>query len=210
MRSGMTTCALLASLALVAPALAYDQTWYRAAGWSGEYPGGFTLTADARVMIRDAPDRDAPQAIACDLKAKATYHPWNEVRVKSDHLEFLSYSKIVPFAVKTPFVADVTSDPGNNDSRLKLKKGDRWNYLVYGAEGMFVMEYRGKRYSAGQELIDNSEALDQAAADTPQDEWLGLTCANGTRGWILRSDVAGTEPFTSPNITEYGRAEDAP
>jgi hypothetical protein len=201
---------LLLASGLTFPALAYDDTWYRANGWSGEYPDGFTMTADAVVSARATPDPDAQATISCALKKGATYHQWNETRVKADGLDFVTFSRIVPYATTQKLTADVTRDRDGTALKLKLAKGARWDYLIYGSEGFFLMRYKGVAYQAGQDLAEKSRALDTAANEAKPDEWLALPCANGDRGWILFADLAGNDAFGSPNITEYGQAADAP
>ena len=71
-------------------ARAYDGTWYRADFWSGEYPAGFTLTADVSIQIRLEPVPDAPPTVRCDLSRNATYHPWNGARIADRKLKFVS------------------------------------------------------------------------------------------------------------------------
>ncbi len=192
------------------PALAYDSSWFRSDTWSGEYPNGFTMLADKSIAIRAEPDPAAPSNVTCDLKKNATYHPWNESRSRSDELKFVSFSKIAPYEMTKAYTAAVTRESDQAEVRLKLKKGARWNYLVYGAEGSFLMEYGGVRYFADQDLAEKARSLDPSADEVKPDEWLGLVCANGSKGWLLMREIPEGSGFGSPNIKEYGAAEDAP
>jgi hypothetical protein len=87
MRALMSRFPFLATFLLVlsaaVPVKAYDASWYKSDGWSGEYPYGFTMAKDTTILIRETLDRDAPKTMSCDLKKGATYHQWNSDRVKS-------------------------------------------------------------------------------------------------------------------------------
>lgn len=197
--------------AAVLPAAAgYDETWYEAPFWPGEYPTGFTMTADVTSAIRPAPDPDLPRSVACELRARATYHPWNLTRVEADQLEFRSYTPIVRYRVTTPVSAFAFAED-DSELTLDLKPGQEWDYLAYLAEGMFLMKLDGKTYTVGQDLADASAEVSPADdGGTAAHLWLRLTCANGATGWLMISDVEGQPGFDTPNITGYGSAEDAP
>src|SRR5450759_3137930 len=85
----------LFAVGAAAPAFAYDASWYKATGWSGEYPNGFTMATDVSINIRASLNSDAPKSVPCLLREGATYHQWNKKRVASDRLEFVSFTKIV-------------------------------------------------------------------------------------------------------------------
>ncbi len=198
-----------ALLAAASPAFAYDQSWYRAEFWGGEYPHGFTLSEDVTTPIRAEPDPAAAPSIDCALKKGETYHPWNAERVAASGLAFVTYSLKVPYEIVTPIETDIYPQSEGDAETHAFKAGEQWTYLTYLAEGSFLMAFSGKTYSAEQELIDASkEAGDIAIGDTPDDEWMQLTCANGATGWLLLSDVVNEPAFGGPNITEYGKAED--
>jgi hypothetical protein len=200
--------ATIVALALgTAPALAYDDTWYRSNGWGGEYPNGFTMTADTAIEIRADADPASTAGIACLLNRDATYHQWNQPRVEKDKLEFVTFSKIEAYRLKKNFTADAQPNDGSKDVKLRFRKGDQWEFLTYIGEGFFLMRYRGAVYQAGQELVEASNPL--GASDAHQvDEWLNLTCANGATGWLLFADTEDKPGFGPPNITDYGNATD--
>ncbi len=50
--------AFLPAVGAAGPAFSYDASWYKARGWSGEYPDGFTMAADVTLNIRGSPDLD--------------------------------------------------------------------------------------------------------------------------------------------------------
>jgi hypothetical protein len=62
---------LTASQGLDRPNAKYDASWYRANGWSGEYPDGFTMASNVTAKIRGSLYLDAPKSIACVLRAVA-------------------------------------------------------------------------------------------------------------------------------------------
>jgi hypothetical protein len=203
----MLKAAILVLALGVAPALAYDGSWYRSNGWGGEYPNGFTMTGDTAVEMRGEADPAAPAATACLLRKDATYHQWNEARVASDKLEFVTFSRIEKYRLKKNFTADVQADKDGSDVKLRLKKGDAWEFLTYIGEGFFLMRYRGAVYQAGQDLAEASDPLAGSDAHAV-DEWLKLTCANGATGWLLFADTQDKPGFGPPNITDYGHAAD--
>lgn len=157
---------------------AYDSTWYKADGWSGEYPNGFSVVAKkVSVPARAEMDLDSPRSIQCSVPYLAVYHPWNGKR----KARFVTMSKIVTLTVKQDFIFE---DEG---TRIPLKQGDTIEYLVYNAEGWFTVRIKGKEYSADQALFDNLEQVDRSAFR--QDEWLNITCRSGAKAWILLDDL---------------------
>lgn len=197
---------VLASLTLSAPALAYDDTWYRTDFWAGEYPNGFTLAEDVTVKIRKEALPAAPQDIDCALKKGATYHPWNGERVKSDKLDFVSYVRKVTYKIKSPAKVLLQDEKKEADREIDFKPGDTWTWLTYYGEGMFRMEFDGTEYAADQALFDVSD--DKGDREHKEDEWLKLACANGASGWLLLADVMEQAPFDRLNFPEYGKAPD--
>ena len=190
--------------------LAYDDTWYRLPAWPGEYPDGFTMSADTTVAIRPLPEPGAEPGIPCLLRKHATYHPWNAARVGSDALEFVSFTRIEEYRLKEDHETYAqTADEATIDMVFDLKKGDRWSYLAHLGEGAFLMKLRGVIYVAGQDLIEVSSRVD-GAAEAATDEWLKLTCADGATGWLLFDEIVETPSFGPPNILGYGEAADGP
>ena len=204
---------VLLSSAQSAPASAsgYDASWYKTGFWAGEYPRGVTLTKNVTTQIRAEPDPDAPTAIGCALEKGATYHPWNEKRVVSSGLEFISYAPIVTYEIKKPSTFTLRDEKTDTEIKISFGKGDEWTYLTYYAEGMFKMTFKGTSYTAEQDLIEASKEkggkASQKARET--DEWLKLTCANGASGWLLLGEVLGQPGFSEPEILDYGKASDA-
>jgi hypothetical protein len=176
--------ALFLALALLplGASAAYDSTWFKADGWSGEYPNGISVVAKkTSVPARAEMDLEAPANIQCGLPYLAVFHPWNAKRKAS----YVTMSKIVILTVKQDFVFE---DEG---TKINLKKGDTIEYLVYGAEGWFTVRINGKIYGADQSLFDQVEPVDQSAFR--QDEWLNVRCRNGKKGWILLDDLTKTD-----------------
>src|ERR1700730_8502363 len=131
----------LLGMSAAVPAIAYDASWYKANGWSGEYPYGFTMAKDVTVTIRESLDPNAPKTISCQLKKGANYHQWNRKRVESDQLEFISFTKIQTYEIKLSFKADVTRGSDGGKATINFKKGDRWFFLVYFGEGSFLFRF---------------------------------------------------------------------
>jgi len=184
----------------------YDDTWYRASFWSGEYPAGFTVVKDTTVQLRPRLDPSAEKTIACDLPARATYQPWNRERVEEQGLTFVSFTRIGDYRVTKPFAGSFYRNDDATQVDVSLKPGDTWRYLVYFAEGAFLMEYEGVRYDGNQDLIGYSQQMGDAAG---YHEWLRINCPNNQWGWLNMGDISlDDDSFASPNITGYGEAKD--
>ena len=202
--------AFLPAVGAAGPALSYDASWYRAEGWSGEYPDGFTMAMDVTFNIRETPDLDAPKSMSCLLRKGSTYHQWNKKRVVSDRLEFISFTKIATYELKAGFTVEVSRESDGRDTTIEFKKGDRWSYLAYLAEGIFLMKFGEIVYEAGQDLFEKSTEVG-APAKSEQgmyEEWLKLKCANGAVGWIFVNEIKNAPGFSAANITAYGVASD--
>jgi hypothetical protein len=193
-----------------APARAYDSSWHKATGWSGEYPNGFTIARDLTIDIRAMPDPDAPKSVACRLKKGATYHQWNSKRVAADHLEFISFTKIRTYRITDKLTVRLERQADGRQAAVTFRKGDTWSFLAALAEGSFLMKFNGEVYVAGQDMFARSTEVAKPGGDgeSDYDEWLGLRCANGAVGWILAGEVKGKPGFGGPNITGYGAARD--
>ena len=187
-------------------ALAYDDAWHKVeGGWSGEYPNGFTVKSNVTVSIRPNLDLDAPKSVPCLLRKGATYHQWNTKRVAADQLQFVSFTKISTYEVNSDFAAQATIEPDTGTVTIHFKRGDRWTYLSYVAEGEFLLRFGETIYHASQDLLDASTEVSRGEG---YDEWLGLKCANGAVGWVLFRDVAHLPEFGSVTIDSHGTAED--
>jgi len=200
-----------------APSLAqaYDSSYYRTDFWGGEYPRGFTMSADKTIAIRSQPDPDSAPTIDCVLEKGATYHPWNEKRTKTSKLEFVTFVRTIDFEIKAPVSILVTDEETRKEETIAFRAGDRWTYLTYYAEGAFRMRFKGVVYSAEQdlfdaswELVDGSRRRDTRETRFEADEWLRLVCANQARGWIFMREIADKPGFEGANVIKYGEAAD--
>lgn len=200
---------VVAALAAVPALAAYDDGWYRAPFWPGEYPPGFLVERTQTILVRDRADPDAPRIAECLLVENAVYHPWNFSRVQARDLIFATYSQIVPYVVTAPAEIVLYREDTGAEAVVGLEPGDRWDYLAYQAEGFFTIAYDGLVYTADQSLIEVSEAVEPGTDPSgSEDLWLKLWCENGRRGWILLSEVLGQPGIGDPVITDFGFAED--
>jgi hypothetical protein len=209
-RALLHAIALIAALGLPAPALPYDPSWHRIEQWSGEYPGGFTMTETRTIELRERPDPAAPRTVPCRFEKDATYHPWNRERVAGQNLQFVSFTKARDYIVQTGFEGHLQKEGAGEEVRVAFHAGDRWRYLAYLAEGQVVLDYRKARYIGDQTLFEHSAPL-PGGGDAPEsgyDEWMGISCPGGARGWLLMRDIADTPGFGPPNTISYGRATD--
>ncbi|MBL8597138.1 MAG: hypothetical protein JNL14_05320 [Devosia sp.] len=194
-----------------APALAqsvgaYDDTWYRATFWTGEYPAGFSVLKDTTIQLRPRLDPKAERTVACDLPAKATYQPWNIARAEEQGLAFVSFTKMAEYRLTQDYEATLYRSDDATEQQVTFKAGDAWRYLTYYAEGAFLMEYEGVRYDGDQSLLDVSEQVSSAEG---YEEWLRINCPNNQWGWLYMGDIAVDDvTFAAPNITGYGEAKD--
>lgn len=211
MRKTLILAAGLVALG-VSPTLAqsvpvYDETWHRAPFWSGEYPGGFSVLKDVTVQLRPTLDPKTAGSISCDLPAKATYQAWNGARVAEQGLTFVSFTEIDEMRVTAPYEAVLLREDDYTEVPVSLAPGDSWRYLVYYAEGNFLMEHEGVRYSADQGLMDVSEAV--RPGERGYDEWMRINCPNNQWGWLYMGDITIDDvTFAGPNVTEYGMSSD--
>lgn len=199
-----------ASQGLDRPSAKYDASWYRSNGWSGEYPDGFTMASNVTAKIRASPNLDAPKSISCVLRKGATYHQWNKKRVISDHLEFVSFTKIETYELNASFTVELRRQSDGDDTTIQFKKGDQWLYLAGPVAGKFLISFSDTLYVADQDLYEKSTKVETAVNDeeSTYDEWLKLRCANGAVGWILFNEIKDGPEFAAPNITGYAYASD--
>src|SRR5215468_658531 len=202
--------AFLPAVGAAGPAFSYDASWYRARGWSGEYPDGFTMAMDVTFNIRGNPDLGAPKSMSCVLRKGSTYHQWNKKRAASDRLEFISFTKIATYELKAGSTVEVSRESDGRNTVIEFKKGDRWSYLAYLAEGNFLFKFGDTVYAATQDLFEQSTETEAAHKDdqSTYDEWLKLKCANGAFGWIFVNEIKNAPGFSAANITAYGVASD--
>lgn len=208
MRTILLTIAATLALA-TAPALAqsaYDDTWYRAPFWSGEYPDGFSMAKTTTVQLRPVLDVAAEKTIACELPMGATYQPWNGSRVEAQGLSFTSFSKIAQYKMTEPYEAVLYRRDDATEATIAFKAGDVWRHLVYLGEGAFLMDYEGVEYDGNQDLFDHAE---QVGDVNGYEEWLRINCPNNQWGWLFMGDVSVDDgTFLAPNITGYGESKD--
>lgn len=208
MRTLLLAVTAMLSLA-AAPALAqstYDDTWYRAPFWSGEYPGGFSVARTTTVQLRPTTEASAERSIACELPLGATYQAWNRDRVEEQGLSFTSYTRIAEYEMTEDYEATIYRRDDASEAVIPFKDGDTWRYLVYLAEGSFLMELDGVVYDGTQDLFEHAE---QIGDTNGYEEWLRINCPNNQWGWLFMGDITlddGT--FLAPNITGYGEAKD--
>jgi hypothetical protein len=203
---------LFAAVALLAvnPAAAqsvpsYDDAWHRGDFWSGEYPNGFTVLEDTTLTLRPALS-STEKTIDCPLPAKATIHPWNVARVQDMGLTFVTFSEIQEWEVTEAYEAPFYGEFDATETTLSFKPGDRFRYLIYFAEGTFLMEYEGVQYTGDQGLLEKAKQVNSASRD---DQWLRINCPNNMWGWLYFPDlVIDDKTIGGPNIVEYGRAAD--
>jgi hypothetical protein len=207
MHRNLFAAAIVALLAAPAAAQSvYDESWHRESFWSGEYPGGFSVAQATTIMLRPALDAAAEPTIACDLPRGATYQAWNGDRVEEQGLSFISYTRIAEYTVVEAFETTLYRNPDATEDRIAFQPGDTWRYLVYFAEGTFLMEFNGVRYDGNQDLIDVSEQVGDASG---YEEWLRINCPNNQWGWLFMGDITIDDvTLVGPNITEYGMAKD--
>jgi len=159
---------------------AYDNTWYQTEFWSGEYPNGISIVAEGVALpARAAMDLDQPVTIECELPYKAVFHPWNQARAA----RYYTAAKIVPLTAKEDLTLGF-----EGEEQVEVAAGDLIEYLVYGAEGSFLVRYKGKEYTADQSLLEKV-SYDEQKMEAPQDEWLNVTCVGGENAWIFLRDV---------------------
>jgi hypothetical protein len=167
---------LTASQGLDRPNAKYDASWYRANGWSGEYPDGFTIASNVTIKIRGSLNSDAPKSISCMLRKNATYHQWNKKRVISDQLEFISFTKIETYELSASFTVELRRQSDGDDTTIQFKKGDQWLYLASLAEGTFLIKFNDTIYIADQDLYEKSAKAEAPVNrdESTYDEWLKL------------------------------------
>jgi len=148
--------------------------------------------------------------MSCVLRKGSTYHQWNKKRIVADRLEFISFTKIKTYELKASFTVEVSRESDGRNTTIEFKKGDRWSYLAYLAEGNFLIKFGDTVYVAGEDLYDESTEVEAPVKSdwSRYDEWLKLKCANGTVGWIFFNEIKNTPGFSKANISGYGVASD--
>jgi hypothetical protein len=207
-RGAVAPCAVLALAIAAMPAAGagYDKSWYRVNYWLGEEPWGFTLTDDAALLIRSTIDPEQVPNRTCALRKGATYDPQNEARERRDHLQFVTYSKIIEYRVTKACTSGFERIDNEKGVDINFEKGDRWSFLSNISEGEYYMRFKGRIYRGGSpnQLFDVSVPVASDDSDTEQetDAWLGLICANGITGWILMDELQQKARFGPPHLPE--------
>ncbi len=210
----MRLALILTGLFISTAALAgYDKTWHQAEFWSGEWPHGFSVVKpNVTVPARTAMDTDLKPTISCKLPYRAVFNPWNTARSKASNAHYWTASKIVTMTAKQDFTFV------DEAVKLPIKKGDTLEYLIYYGEGSFAVRIRGKTYRGDQDLLEKMESV----PDSPNHEWLRLTCVDGQTAWIYLPDLTiknkdGDDTYIdglwnasigNPGVIEYGKARD--
>ena len=199
---------------------AYDKTWYQAEYWSGEWPNGFSVHQQGVVVpARTAMDLDVKPSINCALPYKAVFNPWNTERYTLSEAKYQTASKIVNLTAKSTFSSTMT-DGNGSDVKVQFKKGQVFEYLIYGSEGSFLIRVKGKEYWAGQDLFKKLKPMPKTAE---QQEWLRLKCEGGEVAFIYTADLFtatdkdGNKEYLpglwnasigNPGVVGYGEARD--
>ncbi|KDA04258.1 hypothetical protein [Hyphomonas oceanitis] len=184
----------------------YGEGWYISPGWPGEYPAGFVVLDESiSVMGRAKPNPASPQDKACTLPQLANYQLWNNPRVSSDELEFFVATKTFPVTLNQDAQIEYISDAGSMQT-LDLKQGEQLNYLRYLGEGFAILSYAGTEYDINEaELMD---ITDIQSTKGQEDEWLRVTCSDGSKVWLLYDEVVTVPGIVPSPITGYGDASD--
>ena len=184
----------------------YGEGWYISPGWPGEYPAGFVVLDEGiRVMGRAKPNPASPQDKACTLPQLANYQLWNNPRVSSDELEFFVATKTFPVTLNQDAQIEYISDAGSMQT-LDLKQGEQLNYLRYLGEGFAILSYAGTEYDINEAELMN--ITDIQSTKGQEDEWLRVTCTDGSRAWLLYDEVVTVPGIVPSPITGYGDASD--
>jgi hypothetical protein len=203
---------VLATLAATPASAGYDDSFYKAEFWSGEYPPGFAVVRRHVIVTgRTAMDRGLPRNVRCALPYKAVFHLWNTRRNKESDARYFTASKIVPMTAKEDFTFE------DGSTKLEIKRGEVLEWLIYNGEGQFSVRIRGKEYAGQQEMLNHVDKPDDPAF--VEDQWLSLRCENGVRAWLFFDDLAPIgadgEVHYAPGIgdwsggmIEYGRSRD--
>ncbi|TAK73050.1 MAG: hypothetical protein EPO11_09175 [Gammaproteobacteria bacterium] len=163
----------------------YDKSWYQWDDWSREYPVGFAVTKkDVVLMGRAEMNKDLAPNIKCPMPYLAVIHPWNKARIKTDDLQFYSFTKIQQLVAIKDFMYE---------ENVPIKKGEVIEYLHYDSEGDFTVRIKGKEYDSGQFLFDYVRDDD---GESQEDDWVQVTCLNGKRAYLYLGDLIDEDKDT--------------
>ncbi|MEZ5953130.1 MAG: hypothetical protein R3C13_02380 [Hyphomonas sp.] len=184
---------------------AYPAGWHVSTGWPGEYPAGFVvLDPGVKVAGRARPNPDEPASLTCPLPEYANYQIWNQPRVAADDLIFIVATKTVPVTMTADASIEYPTD--NGMKVLELKRGDVLSYLRYLGEGFAIFGFNDAEYDINEaELRDIS---DLTAGVVDEDQWVDVTCMDGTRAWLLYDEVIAHDSIVPSPIVGFGEASD--
>jgi len=184
----------------------YGEGWYISPGWPGEYPAGFVVLDEAiTVKARARPNPAAPQDMDCTLPHLANFQLWNNPRVAADELEFFVATRTFPVTLTQDAAIEFISDAGSMQT-LDLKQGDQFTYLRYLGEGFAILSFEGAEYDINEAELMN--VTDIQAGKGEEDEWVRVTCADGSQPWLLYDEVIAVDGIVPSPITGYGDASD--
>lgn len=184
----------------------YGEGWYISPGWPGEYPAGFVvLDEGVTVKARARPNPTATKDIDCTLPRLANYQLWNNPRVAADQLEFFVATRTFPVTLTQDAAIEFISDAGSMQT-LDLKQGDQFTYLRYLGEGFAILAYDGTEYDINEAELMNVTDIQAGKGD--EDEWIRVTCADGSQPWLLYDEVVAADGIVPSPITGYGDASD--
>jgi len=163
-------------------------------GWSGEYPGP--------ILQINQPINVSARSIVCDLKPSlpctvkpGLYHPWSEI----SEATFKTVGKVQRF--------------------MTLKKVKFWGVTVpkgtevieqfYAAEGQCGLVINGKSFQdmcvSGGDRTDEFQELPQASPGFENQQYLGVECAEGHKGWVHINQALLAIPVVQEGeILDYG------
>ena len=198
------------------PTTGYDSTWYISNFWSGEYPGGFSVTSENTVVLARANmNKAAPRDVACELPYLAVIHPWNASRITRNKIVFLSATKIVLLFAKEAF--EFEGYRGRTAITINVSKGNTIEYIRNDSEGAFEVRISGRQYTASQSLFYHVEEI--PGEQFHEDDWVLLSCDNGNRAYIYTPDLIVQKSNqertyisgildAGPGLAGYGNAHD--
>lgn len=186
----------------------YDETWYEADFWPGEYPNGLIiLEPDVTISARTANNPNVNPSLECKMDFLGVYHPWNERRVKSHKLRFFSQTKILPLTAKTGFEYPYSTEVGGDLKSKRYMVADEISYLGYLSEGFGLIDIEGDAIEIPISILHESTDLDSRVDESHL--WIETEC-DGRKAYILTSDLAGRKDIRvgSEGVSEYGLASD--
>lgn len=183
----------------------YDDSWYVSPGWPGEYPAGFAvLDAGTIVPAWTVPNGANEADTSCALPQYANYQLWNYERADADNLRFFVATKTFPVTLNQDASIEYISEGGIHT--LDLKAGEQLTYLRYLGEGFTVVSHEGAEYDINEaELRDIS---DIGSMPTVEDQWVRVTCEDGTQPWLLYASVIEHPGVVPSPMLAYGEASD--